>query len=67
MNKQEWILHLVDTGQKTQTGGRIKRLAPWLGDQTFMLTWSDGISDVNLDALLKFHRSHRRLATLTAV
>jgi glucose-1-phosphate cytidylyltransferase len=64
---QEWIVHLVDTGQKTQTGGRIKRLAPWLGNQTFMLTWCDGVSDVNLNALLKFHRSHDRLATLTAV
>jgi glucose-1-phosphate cytidylyltransferase len=62
-----WIVRLVDTGQKTQTGGRIKRLAPWLDDQTFMLTWCDGLSDINLDALLKFHLSHGRLATLTAV
>jgi len=69
-NKQDqsgWIVRLVDTGEKTLTGGRIKRLAPWLSDQTFMLTWCDGVSDVNLDALLKFHRSHGRLATLTAV
>ena len=66
-SEQDWIVHLVDTGQKTQTGGRIKRLAPWLGDQTFMLTWCDIVADVNLDALLKFHRSHGRLATLTAV
>ena len=65
--EQDWIVHLVDTGQKTQTGGRIKRLAPWLGDQTFMLTWCDIVADVNLDALLKFHRSHGRIATLTAV
>ena len=65
--EQDWTVHLVDTGQKTQTGGRIKRLAPWLGDQTFMLTWCDGLSDVDLDALLKFHRSHGRMATLTAV
>ena len=63
----DWIVHLVDTGQKTLTGGRIKRLAPWLGDETFMLTWCDGLADVDLDALLKFHRSHGRLATLTAV
>jgi glucose-1-phosphate cytidylyltransferase len=62
-----WTVRLVDTGQKTQTGGRIKRLAPWLGNQTFMLTWCDGLSDVNLDTLLKFHLSHGRLATLTAV
>jgi glucose-1-phosphate cytidylyltransferase len=64
---QDWIVHLVDTGSKTLTGGRIKRLAPWLGNRTFMLTWSDAVADVDLDALLKFHRSHGRLATLTAV
>lgn len=66
-NEQDWIVHLVDTGKKTLTGGRIKRLASWLDDETFMLTWCDGLSDVDLDALLKFHRSHGRLATLTAV
>lgn len=66
-NEQEWTIHLVDTGQKTLTGGRIKRLAPWLDDETFMLTWCDGLSNVDLEALLKFHRSHGRLATLTAV
>jgi glucose-1-phosphate cytidylyltransferase len=65
--EQDWIVHLVDTGQKTQTGGRIKRLAPWLSDQTFMLTWCDSLSNVDLDALLRFHRSHDRIATLTAV
>ena len=63
----DWIVHLVDTGQKTQTGGRIKRLATWLGDQTFMLTWCDGLADVDLHALLRFHRKHGRLATVTAV
>jgi glucose-1-phosphate cytidylyltransferase len=63
----DWTVHLVDTGERTQTGGRIKRLAPWLGDQTFMLTWADGVSDINLHLLLEFHRSHGRLATLTAV
>jgi glucose-1-phosphate cytidylyltransferase len=62
-----WRVHLVDTGQETFTGGRIKRLAPWLDDQTFMLTWCDAVANVDLDALLKFHRSHGRLATLTAV
>ncbi len=63
----DWIVDLVDTGMRTQTGGRIKRLAPYLSDGTFMLTWGDGVSDVNLDALLAFHRSHGKLATLTAV
>jgi glucose-1-phosphate cytidylyltransferase len=65
--RQEWKVHLVDTGQNTLTGGRIKRLAPWLGDQTFMLTWCDGLADVNLHDLLNFHQSHGRLATVTAV
>jgi glucose-1-phosphate cytidylyltransferase len=63
----DWTLDLVETGLKTQTGGRIKRLAPYLGDSTFMLTWGDGVSDINLHELLGFHRSHGKLATLTAV
>lgn len=63
----DWIVDLVDTGDSTQTGGRIKRLAPVLGNETFMLTWGDGVSDVNLRELLAFHRSHGKLATLTAV
>jgi glucose-1-phosphate cytidylyltransferase len=63
----DWTLDLVETGLKTQTGGRIKRLAPYLGDSTFMLTWGDGVSDINLHELLEFHRSHGKLATLTAV
>ena len=63
----DWIVHLVETGQSTQTGGRIKRLAPFLGNETFMLTWGDGLSDVNLGDLVDFHRSHGKLATLTAV
>ena len=63
----DWTIHLVETGLGTLTGGRIKRLAPWLGDATFMLTWGDGVSDVNLSELLAFHRSHGKLATLTAV
>ena len=65
--KPDWSVDLVDTGIATNTGGRIKRLAPWLGNQTFMLTWGDGVSDVNLRRLLDFHRSHGKLATLTAV
>jgi len=65
--KPDWEVHLIDTGMTTNTGGRIKRLAPYIGKETFMLTWGDGVSDVNLDELLKFHRSHGKLATLTAV
>ncbi|NLI80087.1 MAG: glucose-1-phosphate cytidylyltransferase [Deltaproteobacteria bacterium] len=65
--KPDWTVELIDTGLETLTGGRIKRLAPYLGNETFMLTWGDGVSDVNLHELLKFHRSHGKLATLTAV
>ncbi|MGW5363370.1 glucose-1-phosphate cytidylyltransferase [Actinopolymorpha pittospori] len=64
---EDWSVDIVDTGQSTNTGGRIKRLAPWMGAETFMLTWGDGVSDVNLDALLAFHRAHGKVATLTAV
>jgi glucose-1-phosphate cytidylyltransferase len=63
----DWTVDLVDTGMKTQTGGRIKQLAPWIKNQTFMLTWGDGVSNVDLNKLLKFHRSHGKLATMTAV
>jgi glucose-1-phosphate cytidylyltransferase len=63
----DWKVDLVDTGQATNTGGRIKRLARRLGPGTFFLTWGDGLSTVDLHALLEFHRSHGKLATLTAV
>lgn len=63
----DWVVNLVDTGQPTATGGRIRRLAPHLDDGTFMLTWGDGVSTVDLDELLAFHRSHGKLVTLTAV
>jgi len=66
-DKPDWMVRLVDTGTNTQTGGRIKRLQKLLGNETFMLTWGDGVSDVNLDDLLAFHRSHGKLATMTAV
>ena len=64
---EDWTVDLVETGSATLTGGRIKRLRDWTGGSTFMLTWGDGVSDVDLDALLKFHRSHGKLATMTAV
>jgi glucose-1-phosphate cytidylyltransferase len=63
----DWRVHLVETGLNTLTGGRIKRLIDWMGGETCMLTWGDGVSDVDLDALLEFHRSHGKLATMTAV
>ena len=65
--RDDWRVSLIDTGQPTATGGRIKRLAPHMGNETFMLTWGDGVSDVDLDDLLAFHRSHGKLITLTAV
>jgi glucose-1-phosphate cytidylyltransferase len=64
---EDWTVDLIDTGQETATGGRIKRLAPYMGDGTFMLTWGDGVSNIDLHKLLEFHKSHGRLATLTAV
>lgn len=63
----DWNVDLVETGMDTMTGGRIKRLVPYLGPDTFMLTWGDGVSDIDLDALLAFHRAHGKLVTLTAV
>jgi glucose-1-phosphate cytidylyltransferase len=62
-----WQVDLIDTGIPTNTGGRIKRLAPYLGRETFMVTWGDGLSDINLHELLAFHQRHGKLATLTAV
>jgi glucose-1-phosphate cytidylyltransferase len=64
---EDWTLHLIDTGLGTNTGGRVKRVGEWLGSETFMLTYGDGVSDVDLQALLRFHRSHGKLATVTAV
>lgn len=65
--RPDWTVELIETGLETMTGGRIKRLAPYLGDGTFMLTWGDGVSDINLRDLLAFHKAHGKLVTLTAV
>ena len=62
-----WKVHLIDTGIATNTGGRVKRLEPWLQDETFMLTYGDGVCDIDYRQLLSFHRKHERLATVTAV
>jgi glucose-1-phosphate cytidylyltransferase len=64
---EDWIVHLYDTGLQANTGGRVKRLEQYLKNDTFMVTYGDGVSNVNVDALLKFHRSHGRMATVTAV
>lgn len=66
-HKPDWTVELIDTGIPTLTGGRIKRLAPYLGRGTFMLTWGDSVSDVNLEDLVAFHHSHGKLATMTLV
>jgi glucose-1-phosphate cytidylyltransferase len=64
---EAWSVNLIETGAETNTGGRVKRLQPLLGRETFMLTYGDGVSDVDLNALLAFHRAHGQMATLTAV
>ena len=63
----DWNINLIDTGKNTMTGGRIKRLTKYLGKDTFMMTYGDGISNVNLKKLLKFHKKNKKLVTLTAV
>ncbi len=65
--REDWRIHLVDTGLKTLTGGRLKRLQPLLKDEAFMMTYGDGVANVDLRALLAFHRKTGRLATVTAV
>lgn len=64
---EDWVVHLVETGLDTITGGRLKRLTPVIGEQTFMMTYGDGVSNVDLGKLLAFHRAHGRLGTVTAV
>jgi glucose-1-phosphate cytidylyltransferase len=66
-NAENWKVHLIDTGLTTLTGGRVKRLAPIIGDETFMLTYGDGVCDVPLDRLLAYHREEAKLVTVTAV
>ena len=65
--KEKWNINLVDTGQKTMTGGRVKRLKKFIGNETCMLTYGDGLANINLDALLDFHKKHGKLVTVTAV
>jgi glucose-1-phosphate cytidylyltransferase len=62
-----WKIHLLDTGQHTQTGGRLKRLKKWLGAETFMMTYGDGVASVDITRLRAFHQAHGKLATVTAV
>ena len=62
-----WRVHLVDTGLHTDTGGRIKRLREWIGNEPFLLTYGDGVANINICELVEFHRSHGKLATVSAV
>jgi len=66
-DSEDWTVHLLDTGLHTQTGGRVKRLAHFMSNETFMLTYGDGVSTVNIRNLLDFHQRHGKLATVTAV
>jgi len=66
-DQEDWRIHLHDTGEETNTGGRIGRLQSLLWDGTFMVTYGDGVANVDLSELLEFHRSHKLLATVTAV
>lgn len=66
-NRDDFTVHLIDTGPSTMTGGRLLRLAPLLREGTFMMTYGDGVSSVDIGRLLEFHRRHGKLATMTAV
>ncbi len=63
----DWNINLIETGKNTMTGGRLKRLKKFIGKETFMMTYGDGLSDVNLKKLFKFHKKNKKLVTLTAV
>ena len=66
-NSEPWKVTLVDTGINTLTGGRVKRVKEYIGDETFMLTYGDGVSDLNIDELVKYHKKNNKLATITSV
>jgi glucose-1-phosphate cytidylyltransferase len=64
---KDWKVTLIDTGLHSMTGGRVKRMKDFIGDETFLLTYGDGLSDINIDDLVDFHKSHGKMVTLTAV
>ncbi|WP_352415440.1 glucose-1-phosphate cytidylyltransferase [Oscillibacter ruminantium] len=66
-HSEPWKVTVVDTGLDTMTGGRIKRIQPYVGNEPFMMTYGDGVSDVDIDKLMVFHKSHGEIATLTSV
>ncbi|MBI5680695.1 MAG: glucose-1-phosphate cytidylyltransferase [Methanobacterium sp.] len=63
----DWTVTLADTGEETQTGGRVKKIEKYIDEDTFMLTYGDGVADINIKELLKFHKSHGKIGTMTAV
>lgn len=65
--RESWTVHLLDTGHDSSTGGRVGRVREYLNGETFMLTYGDGVADIDLSAALEFHRAHGKLATITAV
>ena len=62
-----WNINLIDTGSNSMTGGRVKRLQKFIGKETFMLTYGDGLSDININNLISFHKNHRKMVTISAV
>lgn len=66
-HSEDWTVHLLDTGARTQTGGRVKRIAEYIGKEPFLLTYGDGVSNVDIGKLVEFHRNHGKIATVTAV
>jgi len=66
-NGLDWKVTLVDTGQGSMTGGRVKRIRPFIGDEPFMLTYGDGVADIDIHALETFHNNHKKMVTVTAV
>ena len=67
IEKTDWRVTLVNTGMETMTGGRIKRLESFIGNEPFLLTYGDGVADININALVNFHKSHGKMVTLSAV
>ena len=67
LDEVDWRVTLIDTGLQTMTGGRVKRVQPFIKNETFMLTYGDGLANVDLEALLNFHRKHGKMVTITAV
>jgi len=63
----KWSINLVDTGTNTMTGGRVKRLKEYIGNETFMLTYGDGLSSININKLIDFHHNHKKMVTISAV